>query len=187
MNKKYILIFTILITLSLCVITNAQEIDKDTLWSPSSQMTYIMSRKYGVDKSVVTILGKMLDNNDDVSVCLYLHKKTSIHPQNIMGLKRKGMSWKQIMKSLKFEPDALFTESGIYEIFGVPRKFKHSYGELKKWQKDPSHEMDLTDDDVRDLVQLRFIVRNFGVPPINVMRARNSGASWTNMILSGGK
>ncbi|MCD4783263.1 MAG: hypothetical protein K8T10_05445 [Candidatus Eremiobacteraeota bacterium] len=182
--NRYVLILAIFLLFYLPGVSHAQQIEKDTLWSSSSQMTYLMSRKYGVEKNVVTILGKMLENDDDVSVCLYLYTKSSIHPQDIMGLKRKGMAWKQIMKSLKFDADKLFTEAGIYEIFGVPQKFKHSYGELKKWQKDPSHEMNLTDDDVRDLVQLGFLVRNSGIPPINIMRERNAGASWTNMILN---
>lgn len=147
-------------------------------------MTYFMSKFYNADKQVVMTLGKLLENDDDVSVCLYFAQVTGIHPQNIMGLKRSGMSWKDAMKSIAFTPSKIFTDVGMYEIFGVPARFKHSYNEFKKWQGDAGHEMDLTDDDVRDLVQLRFTVQNCGMSVIEAMRKRNSGASWTNIILS---
>ncbi len=165
----------------------SQPIDKETLWGENSTMTFIMYRAYNTDKQIVMTLGKLLENDDDVSVCLYLAEKTKIHPQNIMGLKRANQSWKQIIKSISFEPSTIFTDAGIYDIFGVPHVFRHSYGEYKKWQKDATYQMDLTDDDFRDLVQLRFVTKNYGVTLINAMRRRNAGESWTNMILGSGK
>lgn len=185
--KSLVFIAAILFTITVFEPSFSQQTDKEVLWSPSSSLTYAMCHYYKAEQDVVTTLGKLLDNDDDVSVCLYLSQKSGIHPQDIMGMKRQGLPWKQIIKSLNVSPEEIFTESGMYEIFGVPAKFKHSYGELKKWQKDPNHSMDLTDDDVRDLVQLRFVVVNFGAPCINVMRSRNSGRTWTELILSQGR
>ena len=188
--KKNILKITVLVLTFLVVLSNmaySQPVDKATLWSENSTMTFLMVHYYKAEKNVVMTLGKLLDNDNDVSVCLYLSKKTQLHPQDIMGLKRAGQSWKQIVKSIGFQPATVFTDMGLYEIFGVPKVFKHSYGEYKKWQNDPSHEMDLTDDDFRDMVQLRFVVKNFGVPYITVMRKRNAGYPWTNIIINKGQ
>lgn len=187
--KKYFLymLSILLFVFSSCGSAFSQTIDKETLWGENSTMTFIMYRAYNTDKQIVMTLGKLLENDDDVSVCLYLAGKTQIHPQNIMGLKRANQSWKQIIKSISFEPSTIFTDAGIYDIFGVPHIFRHSYGEYKKWQKDANYQMDLTDDDFRDLVQLRFVTQNYGASMITVMRKRNAGESWTNMILSGGR
>ncbi|MCE1248386.1 MAG: hypothetical protein LWY06_17230 [Firmicutes bacterium] len=183
--KKYIIAAVLVCIAALtCRIATAQETDKSVLWSEASNMTYFMAKYYNADKQVVMILGKTLENDDDVSVCLHLGQSTGIHPQNIMGLKRSGMAWKEAMKSVSFPVSKLFTDVGMYEIFGVPARFKHAYNEFKKWQGDAGYEMDLTDDDVRDLVQLRFAVQNCGMSAIEAMRKRNSGTSWTNIILS---
>ena len=187
--KKYFLYMLSILLFVFSFYGNAcsQTIDKDTLWGENSTMTFIIYRAYNTDKQIVMTLGKLLENDDDVSVCLYLASKTQIHPQNIMGLKRANQSWKQIIKSISFEPSTIFTDAGIYDIFGVPHVFRHSYGEYKKWQKDANYQMDLTDDDFRDLVQLRFVTKNYGTSLIAAMRKRNAGESWTNMILSGGR
>jgi len=162
--KRRFLIFLIIFFAATISLSHGQDIAENSLWSAESPMTYIMSRKYATDKNVVMTLGRLLTNDDDVSVCLYLSQQTLVHPQNVMGMRRSGMSWKEVIKSLGFDAT-----------------------KLKKWQKNPSYQMDLTDDDVRDLVQLRFLVVNFGVTAIEVMRARNAGSSWTAMILSKGK
>jgi hypothetical protein len=196
MSKRFLLILNVcliptvsmILTVGLILFCTssvyAQQIDKATLWSEASNMTYTMARYYQSEKPVVMTLGKLLENDDDVSVCLYFGQQTGIHPQNVMGLKRSGMLWKDAMKSISFQPSKLFTDVGMYELVGVPAKFKHSYNEFKKWQGDANYEMDLTDDDVRDLVQLRFVVQNCGMSVIEAMRTRNSGASWTNIIIS---
>lgn len=188
MKKAGIILFVAIIIIFLPINSSfSQSIDKVTLWSSESNMTYIMARLYGVDKNVVITLGKTLDNDDDVSVCLFLSQQTGIHAQNVMGLKRSGMKWTEAMKSINFKVNKLFEDIKMHELFGVPGRFKHAYNEYKKWNNDPSYEMDLTDDDVRDLVQLRFIVVNWGNATKDVMKERDRGASWTNMILSRAK
>lgn len=184
------LFFIVVVFIAVFILNNtvsAQNMEKEVLWSENSGLTYYMSTFYKFDKYIVTTLGSLLDNPDDVSVCLYIAQETNIHPQDIMGVKRAGESWVQILRSIKYCPSKIFVEPGMYEIFGVPAKFRHSYNQLKKWQSNPGHQIELDDDQVRDLVQLRFVVTNFGTPPIDTMRARNSGRTWTNIILNSGR
>lgn len=191
MKNKVKLILILLTLTSILILSNpvpAQEHDyKPNLWSKNSQMTWYIHRAYGYDVDTVILIGQHIGNDDDVAVCLNFARRRQFDPRDVMGLKRKGQSWKAIIKALSIDASKLFTEAGIYDIFGVPGCYKHSYGELKKWKQDPSYEMDLSDEEVRDLVHLAFVVRTFGSTPINIMRQRNSGKSWTSIILNQGR
>lgn len=159
------------------------------VWSKESMLTTYMVMGYGYPREMVVTLGKYIgkENNDDVSVCLYLGRKTQLDPRNIMGLKRKGLSWKKIMQIINFDPQQIFKEIGFDYFSGVPSRFRHSFGEYKKWKKNPAYAMGLTDSDVRDLVQLRFVMKMFGVTAQQMMKARSSGADWITIILAGGR
>jgi hypothetical protein len=179
--KPIICILTLILTLSMpcsCQVLN------ETPFKPADNpLIWIYTRYYQFDKEKVFTLVKYLGNYDDVSVCLYLAKKTGMDPQDIMGLRRMGKSLNDILKTLSYPADQLFFSMGTYDVFGVPACFKHAYGEYKKWQQNPSYVMDLTDDDIRNMVQIHLALYTAGRPAITLMRERNSGRSWEDILI----
>ncbi|MFP4497698.1 MAG: hypothetical protein ACLFQV_05755 [Vulcanimicrobiota bacterium] len=158
-------------------------------WAEDSMLTWIMAQQYGYDKKMVATLGSFIgaENDDDVAVCLHLGKNTGLDPRDIMGLKRKGMEWHQVIKTIGYDPAELFTAAEISRTSRVPGIFRSAFDKFRHWEKDPLKEIQLTDDETRNMVNLNLVVKAFGVPSLNVMRKKNEGADWIYMILSGGR
>jgi hypothetical protein len=156
-------------------------------WSTESQETYHLSRYYKFTPQIVAAVGNFLKNTDDVSVCLYIAKETGADPRSMALVKEKATCWKDVLKGYNFDSGRLFEDLGINVNLGVPKCYKHAFNEYKKWFSDPSREMDLSDMEIIDLVQLRLIVKLYGVTAGEVMKSRNKGADWTSLMITGGK
>ncbi len=152
-------------------------------------MIYYLNKYYKYPPSIIVTLGKFIGykNDDDVSVCMCIGRDTRLDPRDVMGLKNRGLSWKEIIKTTGFQPSTLFKKAGFDYFDTVPHRFEHAFSEYKKWKKNPSYQMDLSDDEVRDLVQLNLVIHLFGVTAQNMMKARDRGARWSNIILAGGR
>lgn len=159
--------------------------DPQSYWSEDSQLTYHLHSGYGFPKAIVSTIGKMIGNNDDVSVCLFLGKSKGLDPRIIMGMRNKGFSWAQTMESSGFEAYLLFDKIGIIDANGVPPKFRKAFKKYDKWKEDGG-KLEMEDQEVRDLVQMRFCVNTFGVPISQVLKA-GSRNNWTHVILNQGR
>jgi hypothetical protein len=155
------------------------------IWSEESSLVHVYSYQYKVPIKTISNIGHRIDDNDDVSVCLYVAKKRGYDPLDILGLKKRGLPWKEIFKIVGLDMENLFTETNILYVSKVPGRFRHAVGEYHKWRKDPTYPMDLTDNDVRDMVQMQFVMTQQGLPAGQVMDIRNSGADWNVVILGG--
>jgi hypothetical protein len=156
-------------------------------WIPDSQVTMDLARTYGFRTLMVVAIGNFLKTVDDTSVCLYLAKEKGYDPRPVAAIRENKTPWKAVMKNLSYSPFGLFENLAFSGTGPIPDRFKHAYEEYKKWRDDPTREMDLTDDDVRDMVQLRLIVKLYGVPASEVMKLRNSGVGWEEIMIRGGK
>ncbi len=184
MNRKLLASLLSAVMLWACMV--AQVLAQPQYWDPGSNLTYFMHQGYRFDKNTVSNIGKQMDNNDDVSACLRFARDTGINPASIRGMRHGGQEWQSIMKSLAYEPHRLYEGLGIIDNLGVPPRFRDTFRKYDRYLKD-GEPLILTDEDVRDLVQLRFCIVTFGVPVGEVFRARARHDSWTSVILNQGR
>lgn len=181
MKGRKIIILLMLFAL-LTTVSFAQRTDKPwKIYGVDKPMTKLMSKYYKVPEIKVVSVGQNMHYTDDVSVCLYLSQATGTNPFKIRDWRVKAISWMDIMAKLKFHPARLFTPVGGYS---VPSAFSHAYREYYKWRSNKKYQMTLYDKEVRNLVQLKFMVGRFKASPKKVMLKRSAGKSFTGMIMS---
>lgn len=156
-------------------------------WTEDSELTLFVSRGFGYSTSIVSSVGAMMKNNDDVCVTLRLAKERGLPPGMMADAFNQKGSWMAVCKSLTYHPSEFFKDTDFCDYLGAPGRFKAAYKKYHTWMKDPEKEIDLTDDEIRDLVIMRMVVKLFGVTPNEVMKARNSGRDWTQIILNQGR
>jgi hypothetical protein len=188
--KSLSVIILITLALSLAVpsyIHSQQHSSPPDPWSAESQETYHLSRYYGFTSEMVMAVGNFLKNTDDASVCLFIAKEKGADPRSMALAKEKSPCWKDVFKCYNFNFGRLFEDIGVNINLGVPKCYRHAYDEYRKYLADPTREMDLSDREIIDMVQLRLIVKLYGVSAGEVMKARNNGADWTSLMITGGR
>ena len=150
------------------------------IYGVDTPMTRLMGNHYKIPEITVVSVGQEMHYTDDVSVCLYLASAAGVDPYKITKWRKEAKSWMEIMDKIKFHPARLFTNAGTYT---VPEAYRHAYGEYLKFNSNKNYKMTLYDKEVRNLVQLKFLVTRFKKSPLSVMNRRNAGEDFTKMIL----
>jgi hypothetical protein len=126
----------------------------------------ISSRYSGHDPQVVGRLGARYSNPDDLSVALFLSKRSGQDPMDVYRLRDRGMSWFDISVRYGVPMDAWFVP--VRRQPGPP--YGKAYGHWKN--KSGAH---ISDQDARNLVAVRMIHEYYGVPVETAMEWRAGG------------
>jgi hypothetical protein len=114
--------------------------------------------------------GKCVDP-DDLAVLLFISRSTGKSPARVMQLRLEGQPWWEIGRRLGMGADVWFVP--VRRDPGPP--YGKAYGHWRKHGKDSHHELDLSDDDVRNLVAVRLLHEYFDVEVEVAMEWRSSG------------
>ncbi len=128
----------------------------------------ISSRYYGHDPQVVGTLGARYSNPDDLSVSLFLSKRSGRDPMDAWRLRDRGLSWFDIGVRFGVPMDAWFVP--------VRRQPGPPYGKAYGHWKNKSGSQ-FSDDDARNLVAVRMIHEYYGVSVETAMEWRAGGRS----------
>lgn len=114
---------------------------------------------------------------DDVSVVLFIAERGSADPHAVAAARlAKRVPWHALMRAHGVRPSAL-----LVRLDG-PRPTKgpyaHAYRVLGGRVRGS-----LTDDDIRELVQLRLVTRHFRLAPSRVVARRTAGVRPTDLVL----
>ena len=128
------------------------------------------------EKQIVAAREKKIPD-EEMPVVFFLARRADIDPSLIIKMRLGGKSWMDIC--LHFGLTA--------EVFYVPLKgnpgppYGKAYGHYKKHKKDQWREIRLTDVDIVNLVNLRFISNHYGCPPDEIIKLRGSGSSFADI------
>ncbi|MGE5027413.1 MAG: hypothetical protein ACM3JK_02970 [Betaproteobacteria bacterium] len=110
----------------------------------------------------------------DIPVVLFIAQRAHVAPGVVVDLRLAGRSWMDISLHFGLGPDIYYVPAR--RVYGPP--YGNAYGYYKNKKRKDWHTIRLADDDVVNLVNLRFISERFGHPPEEVMRMRSSGRSF---------
>lgn len=114
---------------------------------------------------------------DDVSVVLFLAERASADPYAIASTRlRSGLAWHALMRAHNVRQSALAVRLDRSRPKSGP--LARAYRVLAGQARGP-----LTDDEVRDLVQLRLVTEHFGQRPSRVLARRAAGTPATDLVL----
>lgn len=170
---KRVPIMVVLILCALSATVYAQNVSTGISISNGQLSSFYFSigDYYRVPESrVVYVRDRYHIHDEELPVVFFLASRAKADPQVIMDLRmRKHMSWLDITFHYGLTP----------EIFYVPVRrvgppYGNAYGHYKKYKNDYK-KVRLVDDDVVNLVNLRFMSDYHGVAPEAIMDRRGKG------------
>jgi hypothetical protein len=129
----------------------------------------------GYDRAVLEpVLPRIQYVEVDLPVVLFVAQHCGQPVQAVVDLRAQGLSWSVIFTQLHIAPDVLFV--------GIDRDPGPPYGKAwGHWKQSPSA-VQLSDDDVRGLVQVQMGSRWAGASPYELARVRSQGKSVVTFV-----
>lgn len=133
---------------------------------------------FRVPQDEVIIINKRGIPEYEMPVVFFLAQLAHVRPEVIVSMRLGNKSWMDITLHYGLSP----------EIYYVPVKVKHqgppygkAYGYYKKYPRNDWHKIRLSDDDVVNQVNLKFISEYHGYSPEYVMRYRSVGKDFISI------
>jgi hypothetical protein len=132
---------------------------------------------YGVSgKAVVATKERYRLRDEELPVVYFLSARARVAPSAIIGLRIKGLSWLDVTFHYGLTPEIFYVPVTVQKI-GPP--YGKAYGHFKKYRsKKEWKKIVLSDYEVADLVNLRFISEHYKVKPEAVMKMRSQGKNF---------
>ncbi len=136
-----------------------------------SGFIFSISNFYKVPEREVIIIKNRGIPEEELPVVFFIASKAKVKPQTIIDLRLKGLSWMDISIKFGLTADAYYVP--IKGEVGPP--FGKAYGHFKKHHKHKWKEIRLDDDDIINLVNLKFISEYHGIEPDIIIREKAEG------------
>lgn len=112
--------------------------------------------------------------DEDLPVVFYLAQRARVHPDSIVMLRKRGMSWMNITLHFGLSPEIYYVPVPVG--YGYPHG--HAYGHYRHHPRNEWRRMVLRDRDIVNQVNLRFISEHYRYSPERVMKYRSEGRSF---------
>ena len=126
-----------------------------------------VSNYYHVPEREVIVIRERRISDDELPVVLFIAQRAAVAPARIVDLRLSGLSWWDISVRYGIGPEVYYVPVTVAP--GPP--YGHAYGHYKKHRKH-WHTIVLSDDDVVNLVYLRFASDYYRVPAERVIERR---------------
>lgn len=127
---------------------------------------------YRVPEREVIVVRERTIPDDELPVVFFLASRAHVAPGVIVDLRLGGMSWDRITVHFGLGPEIYYVPVAV-PVSGPP--YGHAYGHYKKHPRNQWSKIHLSDADVVNLVNLRFISDHMGVPAQDVIKMRGGG------------
>lgn len=126
-----------------------------------------VSNYYHVPEREVIVLRERRIRDDDLPVVLFIAQRASVAPATIVDLRLRGLSWWDISVRYGIGPEVYYVP--VRAVPGPP--YGKAWGHYKKPRKQ-WNTIVLADDDIVNLVQVRFLSDYYKVDPDRVVEVR---------------
>lgn len=112
---------------------------------------------------------------DEVPVVLFLADRGGVSPDAVAGLRRGGGSWWDVAKRFEIGPQVFYLPLPEGESLGF---LEGVYGEYRSRAPATWGGIELDDEEVVAIVNLRVLSEHLDVPPLRVLRSREAAGSF---------
>ncbi len=144
-----------------------------------SGFSFSVSNYYRVPEREVIIIRERGIEEDELPVVFFIAKRARVSPDVIIRMRLSGYSWMDISLHFGIGPEVYYVPVKETVIVGPP--YGKAYGHYKKYPRHRWHMIRLDDDDIVNLVNLRFISEYYGIPPHEVIKMRAEGKRFVVM------
>ena len=140
-----------------------------------AEFSAALAKYFGVSSEEVAKIWEAGVSGDEVAVVLRVAQLSNTSSQNIGKMCARGDSWKEIMGIRNLGCDSFYMmiaakiESGTY----APLFAKYAAVPQTEWKSIP-----LTDDDIANLVNLKFLSSHYDYSVFKIMDMRDAGKSF---------
>jgi hypothetical protein len=131
---------------------------------------------YRVPEKEVIIIKEKHIPDEDIPVVLFIAGRAHVAPATIIDLRLRGKSWMDISLHFGLSPEIFYVPVKEADVIGPP--YGKAYGYYKKKPRKDWKKIMLTDDDVINLRNLRFISEHYGYAPEKVIELRKGGKNF---------
>jgi len=129
---------------------------------------------YRVPQREIVIIRERGIPYEEMPVVLFLAGRAHVAPGVIVDLRLRGMSWMDITFHYGLSPEIYYVP--LRTAPGPP--YGRAYGHYKKWPRKEWKKVRLGDDDVVNLVNLKFASEHYGRSPEEVIKMRSEGRNF---------
>jgi hypothetical protein len=126
---------------------------------------------YRVPEKEVIVVRERNIPEDELPVVFFIAQRARVRPETIVDMRLKGDSWMDITQHFGLGPDIFYIP--VKEVSGPP--YGKAYGNYNNRPRKEWKQIRLDDDDIVNLVNLRFMSKHYGYAPEQVMRYRSNG------------
>lgn len=125
------------------------------------------------EKEIVKVKKKKIPH-DEIPVVFFIAKRAGVSVGTVIDLRIKGTAWMDISLRFGLGPDIFYVP--VKKVGGPP--YGNAYGHYKNKPRKHWKTIRLSDPDVVNLVNLKFISEHYGYPPEEVISMRSKGNSF---------
>ncbi|UCD63503.1 MAG: hypothetical protein JSW34_12265 [Candidatus Zixiibacteriota bacterium] len=129
---------------------------------------------YRVPEKEIIVVKKKEISDDDLAVVFFLARHANVAPSVIVDLRLGGRTWMEI--TTHFELSAAIYYVEIAKVSGPP--YGKACGHFRNRHRDQWKSIKLTDVDIVNFVNLKFVSEHYGWSPDEVVRMREQGQSF---------
>ncbi len=139
-----------------------------------------VSNHYSVPgEEVVAVKERYRFRNEELPVVYYLAARARVNPSVVIDLRMGHMSWLDISFRYGLTPEIFFVPLTVKKVgppYGKAYGYYKKYHPAKEWKK-----IVLSDSEIVDLVNLRFISEYHKLSPDLVVEMRGKGMNFVNI------
>ena len=161
----------VLLTLVLGPTLSAERVEAQTAFSVSAHIGdfhVAVANYYHVPEREVIVIRERRIPDDEIPVALFIAQRAAVSPARIVDLRLRGDSWWDISVRFGLGPDVYYVPVAV--AAGPP--YGHAYGHYKKHPRNEWRRIVLTDADIVNLVELRFLSEHYGIQPERIIELR---------------
>jgi hypothetical protein len=133
-----------------------------------------MGNYFNVPEKEILRCGRRHVLEEELPVVFFLAQKAGKTPGTIVNLHNRGMSWMRIAQHFNLGPRAFYVSAGG-EVKKSPYQKVYEY-----YQGNRSH-IQLSDADVVNMVNLKFMANHYGHDPLEIILMRSKGKTFPDI------
>lgn len=129
---------------------------------------------YGSSEDNLIAIKKRGISDDDMAVVFFLAKRARVTPAAIIDLRLDGRTWMEITAHFHLTAEIFYVK--IEKVSGPP--YGKAHGHFKNRSRERWKTIKMSDTDILNFVNLRFLSDHFRLSPDEIVRMREQGQSF---------
>lgn len=149
----------------------------------AATQTYLLRAgcHFGAPAGEVEVLARWSVPSEEIPVALFIAGRAGVSPEVVLSLRRGRNSWGDVASRYGVGGGTFHVPLGSDS---PGDRLARAYGEFGTRSPREWDAVQLTDAEIVDLVNLRFLTEALGIPATRALQARSSGGSWVAAFTS---